>query len=574
MNGKMESMEAISKNKQAESVSGTAQRSAVWVVVGICLLVYLNSLGNGFVNFDDPDARILSNPFLTAEWHWGHVVTAFTQATAGYYDPVYVLSYVIDFKLWGMNPAGFHLDNVLLHTANSVWVLVLLLRLTGRLPLAFLAALLFAVHPLHVESVSWATSRKDVFSQFLALAAFWVYLKGRSGDLARFVAYGAGSIFFLLLAMMVKPTVVILPAVLLVTEILLIGAPFHWKRLLGFQAVSLAVLVAFVVLTLPMTVGIAVKPEIQFAPATHVSLFLNLYAYFVKLVLLPLNLSAFYLIAVPENPGALEFLLWLALFLSALGWVGRGLCRSVREVTEAKRPDCIAWGVAVFGIGLLPFTNLLPRTIYLADRYTYFASIGFCVFAAALLLKIPPKPLRVSVAGVVVLLYAALCVDRIAVWKDSPTLWADIDSKRTISASDHHRTMGAAHAFEGQWEQALAAYERAGLKNIQDPEERLKIANIYYTAGRLPESEKVILATLAKNPDHLPAVERLIVLNIMTQRFREAENHLLVYGANFTGPQKTLFSNLIGFAKFGDKEAAARTYRQLQRSIGSRPPHV
>ncbi|MDA0692384.1 MAG: hypothetical protein O3A78_08940 [Nitrospinae bacterium] len=70
----------------------TRQRLEGYLILLICLVVYFNTLGNGFVNFDDHDERILKNPFLTDPWQWNYVLTAFTQATAGYYDPVYVLS--------------------------------------------------------------------------------------------------------------------------------------------------------------------------------------------------------------------------------------------------------------------------------------------------------------------------------------------------------------------------------------------------------------------------------------------------------------------------------------------------
>ncbi|NIQ00106.1 MAG: hypothetical protein GWM98_06525, partial [Nitrospinaceae bacterium] len=160
---------------------GNRNRAAVYLLILVCALAYFNVLGNGFLNYDDHNERILKNPFLLTPWSWSHLATAFTQATAGYYDPVYVLSYVIDHRLWGWNPAGFHFDNLLLHTANSVLVFFLMLRLRGGYPLALVSSLLFAVHPIHVESVAWATSRKDVLSMFFALASFRVYLQGRSG---------------------------------------------------------------------------------------------------------------------------------------------------------------------------------------------------------------------------------------------------------------------------------------------------------------------------------------------------------------------------------------------------------
>ena len=552
----------------------TQQRLGTYIIFLLCLAVFCNTLGNGFVNYDDHDERILQNPFLTDPWQWSHGLTAFTQATAGYYDPIYVLSYAIDYKIWGLNPAGFHFNNLLLHAVNSIMIFQLLSRLTGRFSLALLAGIFFAVHPIHVESVSWATSRKDTLSLFLALGSISVYFRGTSGSHGKYFLFAAGSIVLLILGMMTKPTVVVVPVIIFLTEIFLRNTPLPWKRVLGYQTVAFLVLGGYVFLTFPMTLGIAVKTEIQFSWITHVALFFELYGHFFKLIFLPTGLSAFYLITIPEMLGAPMTLFWVIIVTGMMGWVFYGAWKSLSNPSIAGDPKPVIWGTGVFLVGLFPFTNVLPRTIYLADRYEYLASIGFCTVLAAVLLSVPWKKVRVASIVLVILLYSALCVNRIPVWKDSPTLWADVNQKRNISDFDHHRIMAGSYAFEGQWDKAVAEYEKAGVENLRDPEERMKVANIYSTVGNHDRAELVMTNTLLRNPDYVPAMNRLIVLHISTKEYAKAEMDLKRFGHKFTENESKLFKKLIWYDRSGKLGNAAEVYRNLQNSIRSRMSHV
>ena len=427
-------------------------RFGIYLLLFLCLVSYFNTLGNGFLNFDDYDERILRNPFLTASWQWNHVLTAFTQATAGYYDPVYVLSYVVDHKIWGWNPTGFHLNNLLLHTVNSIFIFLLLSRLTGKNYMALLTAMFFAVHPIHVESVSWATSRKDTLSLFFALASMLVYFRGVSGNHKKYFLWAAGSVALLILGMMTKPTVIVVPLIILLTEIFLRNYPIQWKRILAYQAAAFSVLGGFVFLTLPMTLGVGWNPDVQFPLYTHAILFLELYGYYWKLIFLPLNLSAFYLISVHDQAKWLVTFIYFPVFIILAGWIIFNLRQAIQDTAPTPRHRPIVWGVAVFLVGLFPFTNVIPHTIYMADRYAYLASIGFCAALATALLSIPWPKVRVTSIAFLIVLYSALCMNRVPIWKDSPTLWADVNQKRNISSFDHHRIMAGAYAFDGKWQ--------------------------------------------------------------------------------------------------------------------------
>ncbi|MEQ1919627.1 MAG: hypothetical protein ABL955_10545, partial [Elusimicrobiota bacterium] len=169
-----------------------------WIASAVALLsvcVFLPALRNGYA-WDD-ELNYLANPHYRG-LGWAQLRWMFTTAYLGPYQPLSWLSAAFDFTLWGMNPFGYHFTNLLLHAANAVLVYFLTLRLLplaapeagrengGRVLLcAGAAALLFAVHPLRVEAVAWATERRTVLAGFFYLSAIWCYLKS---DLNRAVA--------------------------------------------------------------------------------------------------------------------------------------------------------------------------------------------------------------------------------------------------------------------------------------------------------------------------------------------------------------------------------------------------
>ncbi|KMP12693.1 hypothetical protein UR09_00420 [Candidatus Nitromaritima sp. SCGC AAA799-A02] len=549
------------------------KRPAIGAILLIGGLTYFNTLGNGFVNFDDNDTRLLQNPFLGTPWQWDFLLKAFSQATAGYYDPVYVLSYAVDYHLWGMNPAGFHMGNLILHLANSVFIFLILWRLTGKQTLAFVSAVLFVVHPIHVESVSWATSRKDTLSHFFALASFWVYLRGIYLHAPRFTCMATLSGFLLMLGMMVKPTVIVLPAIFLLSDLIFGARPIPWKRIFIFQSACLSFLLLFVVLTFPLTLGAGIKPEISFSSATHLSLFFNLYSFFIKLIVFPLNLSAFYVIRAGNSISLVWLLFILPCFLAWVGWIIRQMARTV-DAPSHYGPAPVLWGSAVYLISLLPFTNILPRTIYLADRYEYMASLGFCLILAYFLTRIPSPNIKASAVVFFVFIYGVLTIHRIPVWKDSPTLWADVDLKRNISPSQHHWVMGNAYAFQAQWDKAVIEYEAAGADQSNDPDTRLRLANIYLTVGNWGRAENITRKIIADFPDYLPAMTRLVTLHIRAGEYEKADRILNEFKGKFEPEEISYFNELVQHVKTGNHDKASFIYRKLTQLIASRTTHV
>ena len=162
-----------------------------WTITGVSLGIaaatvatYLPVLENGFVNYDD-DLCILENARISGGLGAEVVRWAFTTFHCGNWFPLTWLSWAADFSLYGAAPAGFHLTSLLLHAASSVLLLLAFHRLTGAFWRSALLAAVFALHPLHVEAVAWASSRKDVLSGFFAALSLLCYERSARRD-ARF----------------------------------------------------------------------------------------------------------------------------------------------------------------------------------------------------------------------------------------------------------------------------------------------------------------------------------------------------------------------------------------------------
>jgi len=177
---------------------------AAAMLVAVVFVCYANSLGNGFV-FDD-DFLV---PAYSRAWSFSHLIRTLLES----YRPVRNASYAIDFFVWGWRPFGFHLTNVLIHAGNVILVFLLIRRFTVKPRLAFLAALIFAVHPMQTDSVSYISGRRDVLFALFYLAAFHAYLRYRASRSRAFFALFLG---FWALSLMSKEMAVSLPLVIFI----------------------------------------------------------------------------------------------------------------------------------------------------------------------------------------------------------------------------------------------------------------------------------------------------------------------------------------------------------------------
>src|SRR5437763_15524163 len=201
------------------SVQRAAPQTAVIVVicavlVGITWFVFAQTVRHQFVTYDDPQ-YVYANPDVSAGVSLRRISWAFTHTIAGNWQPLTTISHMLDCQLYGLDPSGHHFTNVLLHTIAVVLLFLVLQQMTSSLWRSAFVAALFAIHPLHVESVAWVSERKDVLSAVFFMLTLGCYARYvRSPSIGRYLTM---SILFAL-GLMSKPMLVTVPLVLLLLD--------------------------------------------------------------------------------------------------------------------------------------------------------------------------------------------------------------------------------------------------------------------------------------------------------------------------------------------------------------------
>jgi hypothetical protein len=392
--------------------------------------LYARTGGFGFTNLDDL-AYVADNPHLAHGLGASSVAWAFTTLDQEFWHPLTWLSYLVDVSLFGLRPGPMHLVNAGLHAASAVLLFLSLWRLTRAAgPSAWVAAL-FAVHPMRVESVAWISERKDVLSVFFGLLALLAYAgyarRPRPWRMALVVLAFAASL-------MAKSTLVTLPFLLLVLDAWPLGrlrwrpggaaegaepadgeAPrIGWTRAVVEKLPLLALSVASASVTLvAQTRGGAVGADAgSLQPGNAVVAYV---AYLGKL-LWPTDLAVFYPLRLGGEP--------LRAVLGALAILG---LVTAAAVAARRRAPAVLVGWLWFAGTLLPVCGLVQVGAHaMADRYTYFPSIGLCVALVWGLRQLRWQPLAhaAPAAGMVLLAVLALLTDRqVRLWSDDEQLF-------------------------------------------------------------------------------------------------------------------------------------------------------
>jgi hypothetical protein len=210
-----------------ESVEGTQTRwwERSWVIpAGLALLAFLlyaNTIdGHFFYSWDDN--RYVTENTLMRDISPQGIYNMFSQFYFAAYIPVTILSYAVDYAIWGMNPIGYHLQNIILNAANAALVYIFLKRLLDNRGVALIAALLFTVHPLQVESVAWVAERKNLLSLFFMLLSFLSHMRSARDDAPAWAL--PMSWFLFMLSVLTKPVVVGAP-------LLFMAYDYYWAHM-------------------------------------------------------------------------------------------------------------------------------------------------------------------------------------------------------------------------------------------------------------------------------------------------------------------------------------------------------
>jgi len=501
------------------------------LVAAAALAAHHPILWNGFIRIDDP-LYLTSNAEVRAGLTLDGVRWAFTSLHAFNWHPLTWLSHMADVSAWGMDPRGHHLVGLLLHAINAVLLYSVLRRATGATWRAAAVALLFAVHPVHVESVAWAAERKDLLSTFFLLLAMRAYV----GPERRVTARGRWvALAFFGLGLLAKPMIVTLPVLLLVLDVWPLGRLAAGERLraLVLEKVPFAVLSAG-----SAAVTLVAQHQSGQGAILHESpLWLNAgnavvgYVRYLGLLVWPLELAPVY----PFRASAVTA-------LPVLGGVGvLALLTGVALAQRRARPWLLA-GWCWYLVALLPVAGFIRIGYHaLADRYLYVPALGLylaAVWTAAELAGELRSPVRRTLAvGFAALLavLASLTVAQARRWESTVTLleyalalypdnplphralgaaYAEagrldlavlhVKQGRLLEAldivqlnpdaADAHHQLGVAYAEHGRDEEALAEFRRAIALDAGSAKSLVRAGQLLTRLGRLEEAREAFAA--------------------------------------------------------------------------------
>jgi tetratricopeptide (TPR) repeat protein len=432
-----------------------------WIAVALVALTVAaySSVGSlGFVTLDDPQ-YIIDNPQVSQGLKWSGVQWAFTTGHASNWHPLTWISHMVDVELFGLNPGPHHLMNLLFHVLNTLLLFLFLRQTTGATGRSALVAALFALHPLHVESVAWVSERKDVLSTLFFLLTLWAYtLYTRDPALRRY------TLVFVLLALglMAKPMLVTVPFVLLLLDIW----PLQRFRLESPErgtAMKLVIekLPLFALIVASSVITVLVQHEggalnsLSQAPldARIFNVLVSYVVYMVNMVW-PVGLAALY-------PISKTIPFWQPLGAGILlVTISFGVLKFLRQYPYLT----VGWlwflGTLVPVIGIVQVGSQA-----MADRYTYIPLIGLFIIVAwgayDLLVRNTTKkaPITMIIALMIVGLATATWV-QVQYWADGKTLW-----KRALAVTSGnaraHVAYGSILAKEGHHKDAAAQFSAA-----------------------------------------------------------------------------------------------------------------
>jgi hypothetical protein len=409
----------------ANSTSKQMTAKICLALAAITLLVYSPMLWHGFVNYDDPD-YIINNPHVQAGLTWPGIVWAFQSGEASNWHPLTWISHMADCQMFGPNPAGHHLTSLLFHTANTLLLFLLLNRLTGALWRSAFVAALFAWHPLHVESVAWASERKDVLSAFfwmLTLLAYTRFANLSKVQSPKSKVFYVLALFLFACGLMSKPMVVTLPFVLLLLDFWPLGRfTIHDSRFTILSRLVLEKLPFFALTAASCIITFMVQRGALWSAASLPFSFrlenaVMSYVRYLSKMFWPADLALIY--PYPHHWPLAAVI--TVVFLLAM-W-------SVLFLWWAKRFPYLAVGWFWYLGTLVPAIGLVQAGVQsMADRYTYLPGIGlFIIVAWGLndLLNSQSQKTKIAAAAGSLALAGCLAVTSIQLkyWRNSVVLF-------------------------------------------------------------------------------------------------------------------------------------------------------
>lgn len=488
------------------------------VLIAMTVVIYARTLGHEFQMSWDDNWYLVYNDSIRG-FSWQNLKTIFSSIYQANYAPLQMLSYMLDYSLWGMNPGGFLATNIIFHTLNGLLLYRLLLSLHGERLFALVAAAFFLIHPLQVESVAWISCRKNVLSLFFFLLSWEAYRRYREtatghGGRAYLVSLAA-----FVLSLLAKSTTLVLPLVLLVYDICFPSG----ERRLRLKDKIPYVLATIVFALISMRVqqadfqgGIRI-PYHGGSPLATLYTMLPVFCLYLLRLVWPTGLSAIY--APPVHTSLNVTVVMASLVIAVVIWAGIHLFRYDRR---------LGFWFLFFWIGLIPFAQIVPILWLITDRYINVAIIGAAALTGAAAVYLRNRlgsggtQVLYGIITIWLLTLAIVSSQRVGAWRDSLTLWSDAVTKTPASAKawGHY---GETLRISGQVDAARQAYERGLKLDPANPEVLAGLGVLYTEDGNLDNGFELLNKLVEVKPDHVTGWASLGTNYLKRGNYAEAE---------------------------------------------------
>jgi tetratricopeptide (TPR) repeat protein len=488
--------DAILKNKFAGLISN---RGLICLLLaGLTFWIFWPATRCDFLNYDDPDYFTL-NPHVLSGLNSSSLVWAFTTGHAGNWHPLTWLSLMLDAQIFGKNSFGPHLTNLLFHAANALMLFLFLRKITAAIWRSAFVAALFALHPLHVESVAWVSERKDVFSTFFALLSLLSYAHFAKADRRRSFW---SALFFFALGLMSKPMLVTLPFVMLLLDWWplqrISNHKFQisnlrrlvWEKIPFFMLSAISCAVTFVA----QQKGGAVATLQKISMPERIENAFVSYARYLGKTFWPDTLANPY-----PHPGQWE----LSLVIYSIALI---IGLSAIAILFARKFPFVPVGWFWFLGTLIPVIGLIQvGDAAMADRYTYFPLIGISiivVWGGGLICGKWRVPNALVVFSAVIILAACALRtrDQLAYWQNSGTLFGHalaVTENNYVAEND----LGTWLSAQGNTPEAMNCFRRSLEIKSDNPDALYNLGNAFANLGDWDRAVENYLLALKIAPD-------------------------------------------------------------------------
>jgi protein O-mannosyl-transferase len=500
------------------------------------IIVFLPSLKNGFIHWDDPGYITINKTIQTLSFK--NIKAIFLSFTGGLWIPITFLTFTVIHIFSGLNPLGYHLTNNLIHAANAILVFYLFLsffriycpeqfNLAKKnkyiLLASFFGALFWAIHPLRVESVAWATELKDVLSGFFYLATCLFYLKfkqvPKDKDEKKWYVF---SLIFFILSLLSKPMAVTLPIILLIFDLFVFNN--HIKKAILEKMPFFIVSGLISMLTMvSMHKGLAPVRDIDFYQR-FLNFIKSIVFYFEK-TLYPINLVPIYPFDKPISLGnpiyLISSIVFIIIFALSL-WLYR-----------KKKFKIPVFVFICFIIAILPVSGIFQNGQQSsADRFTYIPSLGifflFCVLLKNIFKYYEHSKIKIYSVIIFILFLGSVIsfktINQFTIWKDDITFWGRIVNLYPERSFSAHSNLAAAYYEKGMLKEAMKQCELSIKIDSNTPAPFMTLGKIYFQKNDL-EKALYYFKKAGRIKPSLSTHENIALVYEESGKIKEAFNH-------------------------------------------------